>query len=132
MTAAAPVPALQRLATGPGMRLVPIEGAALAQLVQARRGLAPRTLPINTYPRQRRPVTTAASVALLLTTAEAPAGEVERLSELVFSRMPRQFAGSADVVNAAADNELQGITIPLHPGAGRQTRDRPASTTGAQ
>ena len=132
VTSAAPVRALQQLATGPGIRLLPIEGAALERLVRSRPGLAPLTLPVNTYPRQRHPVTTAASAALLLTTADAPAGEVEQVADLVFSRMPRQFAGSANVLNLSAENELRGITVPLHPGAGRRTRDRPASTSGAQ
>jgi TRAP transporter TAXI family solute receptor len=122
MTAAAPTRLLQQIAVTPGLRLLPIRGAALERLVQARPGLTPLTLPANTYPRQREAVTTAASAALLLTTLDTPNGEVERVADLVFSRMPRQHAGSADVVKVTAANELRGVTIPLHPGAGRRTR----------
>jgi TRAP transporter TAXI family solute receptor len=122
MTAAAPAPLLQRLAVTPGLRLLPIGGAALERLVQARPGLTPLTLPANTYPRQKEPVTTVASSALLLTTIDTPDGEVERVADLVFSRMPKQQTGSADAVKVSAANELRGVTIPLHAGAARRTR----------
>jgi TRAP-type uncharacterized transport system substrate-binding protein len=104
------------------MRLLPIRGSAMERLVQAHAGLNPLTLPANTYPRQTEAVGTVASAALLLTTADAPTGEVERLAEVVFTRMPQQYAGSADVVKATAQNELRGVTIPLHPGASGRAR----------
>lgn len=122
VTAAAPTRSLQQLAAGPGLRLLPVTGAALERLVQAYAGLTPLTLPANTYPRQKEPVATAASAALLLTTLDAPHAEVERVADLVFGRMPQQHAGSADVVKVSAANELRGVTIPLHPGAARRTR----------
>jgi TRAP transporter TAXI family solute receptor len=127
MTAAAPARALQQLAVGPGMRLLPIQGAALERLVQSRPGLTPLTLPPNTYPKQKRPVTTVASAALLLTTLDTPTSEVERVADLVFNRMPQQQTGGGDVVKVSAANELRGVTIPLHPGAGRRGREGPAS-----
>ena len=122
VTAAAPLRVLQRLAVDTGLRLVPIHGAAIGRLVEARPGLTPLTLPPNTYPRQQAPVTTVASAALLLTTVEAPTAEVERVAELVFRRLPQQgagTAGAADVLKVSAENELRGVTIPLHPGAAR-------------
>ena len=45
--------------------------------------------------------------------------EVERVTDLVFTRMPQQRAGGADVVKVSAENQLRGVTIPLHPGAAR-------------
>jgi TRAP transporter TAXI family solute receptor len=119
MTAAAPAPLLQQLAVGPGVRLLHIRGAALARVVQARPGLTPLTLPPNTYPKQKEAVTTVASAALLLTTLDTPAGEVARVADLVFSRMPQQQAGAADVVKISSATQFRGVTVPLHPGAGR-------------
>jgi TRAP transporter TAXI family solute receptor len=121
-TAAAPTRALQQLAAGAGLRLLPISGAALERLIQARPGLTALTLPANTYPRQKDAVTTAAAAALLLTTSEAPHVEVERVTDLVFTRMSQQRAGSADVVKVSSQGELRGVTIPLHPGAVRRAR----------
>lgn len=122
MTGAAPIRALQALAVLPGMRLLPVRGSAMERLVQAHPALDPLTLPANTYPRQQEAVGTVASAALLLTTADAPSAEVERVAELVFTRMPQQRAGSADVVKVTAQNELRGVTIPLHPGASGRAR----------
>ena len=122
VTAAAPTRALQQLAATPGTASAADQGAALERLVQARPGLNALTLPANTYPRQREPVDTVASAALLVTTADAPHGEVERVADLVFTRMPQRRAGSADVVKVSATHELRGVTIPLHPGAARQSK----------
>lgn len=119
VTAAAPVRLLQEFAVTPGLRLLPIRGAALERLVQARPGLTPLTLPANTYPRQEHAVSTVASAALLVTTLDTPSGEVERVAELVFDRLPGR-SGNADVTTVSAANELRGVTIPLHPGAGRR------------
>jgi TRAP transporter TAXI family solute receptor len=120
VTSAAPTRRLQQLAVEPGFRLLPLRGAGLERLLQAHPGLNPLTLPANTYPRQQDAIATVASAALLLTTADTPFGEVEHVAELVFTRMPKQNGGSADVVKVSADNELRGVTIPLHPGAARK------------
>lgn len=118
-TAAAPERALQAFAAQPGLRLLPISDAALEQLGKSRPGLVRFTLPVNTYPRQQSAVVTAASSALLVTTADAPAVEVERVVDLVFTRMSQKGVGGADVVKVSAENQLRGVTIPLHEGAAR-------------
>lgn len=119
VTAAAPAAALQKLAAQTAIRLLPITGGALERLGYTRPGLVRLTLPANTYPRQHSAVVTAASSALLLTTTDAPQAEVERVADLVFTKMPKQRGGSADVVKVSAANQLRGVTIPLHVGAAR-------------
>jgi TRAP transporter TAXI family solute receptor len=122
MTNVTPARMLQQLAVSPGLRLLSIEEAALERLIAERPGLARITLPPNTYPNQREPVVTVAATALLLTTADAPTAEVERVAELVFVRMmpQQQPSNRTDVARASAGTELRGVTIPLHPGAARQ------------
>jgi TRAP-type uncharacterized transport system substrate-binding protein len=61
-----------------------------------------------------------ASAALLVTTLDAPRTEVGRVADLVFARMPQQRAGGAAVVKVSSENELRGVTIPLHDGAVRR------------
>jgi hypothetical protein len=64
-----------------------------------------------------------AAAALLVTTSDAPAGEVERLADLVFGRMAvGTTGGGADLVKVSPDNEQRGVTIPLHPGAASRAR----------
>jgi TRAP transporter TAXI family solute receptor len=120
VTTLAPTRPLQQLAAAPGMRLLPIADGAMARLLDVRRGLTAVTLPPNTYPQQAQPVHTVAAAALLVTTADAPDGEVARVADLVFSRMPAQ-GGRADVAVVSRQNERKGVTIPLHAGAARRT-----------
>ena len=122
VTVQAPARTLQTFALQPGFRLLPITGSALERLVQARTGITALTLPANTYPQQKTAVTTAASAALLLTTADAPPGEVQRVADLVFARSPEQGPARPDVFKVSADSELRGVTIPLHPGAAPRQR----------
>jgi TRAP transporter TAXI family solute receptor len=120
VTGAAPVRTLQQFALTPGLRLLSMDDAALGRVIEARPGLSRLILPANTYPEQRQPVVTAAAAALLLTTADAPVTEVERVTDLVFMRLPQQPRASADAVRVSAAGQLRGVTIPLHPGAARQ------------
>ena len=122
VTAPAPTRSLQELALSSGLRLLPVTGDVAEQLVRARPGLTPLTLPANTYPRQKDPVMTVGSATLLVTTQEAPDAEVARLSDFVFNKMPHIGGRTAEVVGASEGKELRGVTIPLHPGAGQKSR----------
>jgi len=123
VTAAAPNRALQQLAATMEIRLLPVTGAAVEALATARPGLLPVVLPANTYPGQKHAASTLASAALLVTTIEAPDTEVMRLTDFVFTRMAKERGtGGADLVTVSAENELRGVTIPLHPGAARRGR----------
>ena len=122
LTGAAPIASLQQFAVTLGMQLLSIDNAALTRILDARPGLARLALPPNTYPRQREPVIAVAATALLVTTVDAPTTEVERVSDLVFKRMPQRRALTAGVVPVSTGGELRGVTIPLHPGAARQSQ----------
>ena len=128
LTAAAPNRMLQQLATTMELRLLPVKGAALEALATARPGLTPIVLPANTYPGQKLDVSTVASAALFVTTIDAPDTEVMRVTDLIFKQVPKErgttgtSGTSADLVKVSAENELRGVTIPLHPGAARRGR----------
>jgi TRAP transporter TAXI family solute receptor len=118
VTALAPMRPLQQMAVDSGFRLLPITGPPLERLIQARQGLTPLILPANTYPGQKEAAPTAASVATLVTTQDAPEGEVARIADLVFARSPKTRSERlSEVVKTSGGDELRGITIPLHPGA---------------
>jgi TRAP transporter TAXI family solute receptor len=117
VTAAAPTRVLQQLAVESRLRLLPMDASAVQRLVASRPGLTPLTLPANTYPQQKQAIDSVASAALLLTTADAPYAEVERVSQLVFTQLAQKYAGSADVLKVAGAYDLRRVPIPLHPGA---------------
>jgi len=106
VTAAAPMRALQQFAISPGFRLLSLEQDEIDAVVHARPGLARITLPANTYPQQHEPVTTVAAVALLVTTVDAPAGEVQ---------------GVRDLLSTRGGHQLRSLPIPIHPGLSRRT-----------
>ena len=124
LTTPAPTQELQQLAVSPGLRLLPIAEGAMRRLLELRPGLAPLTLPANTYPRQHEPVPTVASAALLVTTADAPDAEVAAVADLVFRRLA-QNTGSAGVIRVTPQNERRGVTIPLHSGVARRFSSNP-------
>ena len=76
-------------------------------------------LPANTYPEQKENVTTVAATALLVTHADVPAGEAEVVLRLVFENPDYLSAGSSQGAKIAKRTGLRGITIPMHPAAGR-------------
>jgi TRAP transporter TAXI family solute receptor len=100
------------------MRLPALDSRAIEGLVAQNPGFAAMTLPANTYPGQIEPVATVATAALLVGTTDAPDGEVEKIVSFVFTKADLG-AGSAEGVKVSKDNALRGLTIPLHPGAGR-------------
>jgi TRAP-type uncharacterized transport system substrate-binding protein len=102
------------------LRLLPVKGAAVEALATTRPGLLPMVLPANTYPGQKHAASTVASAALLVTTIDAPDTEVMRLTDFVFTRMAKERGTGADLIKVSAENELRGVTIPLHPGAARR------------
>lgn len=130
MTTGAPAHLLQQVAASPGLRLLPVSDAAVLRLLESRPGLTPLKLPANTYPGQREPVQTVASSALLVTTAGAPDAEVARVADLVFTKMPSQGTGNADVIRVSPQTERRGITIPLHEGVAGRGKDDTVSTSG--
>ena len=124
LTTLAPTRELQQLAVSPGIRLIPVSEGAMGRLLDLRPGLAPLTLPANTYPQQHAPVATVASTALLVTTSDAPEAEVGAVADLVFNRAA-QNAGSAGVIRVAPQSERRGVTIPLHSGVARRYSSNP-------
>jgi TRAP transporter TAXI family solute receptor len=119
ITIAAPARSLQKLAAGPGMRLVALRSPSINRLVAENPGLVAMTLPPNTYPAQGEPIATVATPALLVTTTDAPDVEVERIVGFLFGKADLAASGSAEGVKVSKDNGLRGITIPVHPGASR-------------
>jgi TRAP transporter TAXI family solute receptor len=119
VTIAPPARDLQRLATGAGIRLLALPSRDINRLVADNPGLVALTLPANTYPGQGEPVTTVATTALLVTTSDAPDGEVEKLVGFVFAGADLAAGGSAEGVKVSRGSGLQGVTIPVHPGARR-------------
>lgn len=117
LTATAPTRALQRLAAGPGMRLLGVGAAARERL--AADGFVPVTLAASTYPGQTATVETVAVSALLVAHRDMPQGEVEAVLRALFQGVDWIGSGSVAGTLIALPNARRGLTLPLHPAAAR-------------
>jgi TRAP transporter TAXI family solute receptor len=118
-TVGAPTRELQRLATRHPIRVLPLEAAAIERLVTQNPGLVRLLVPANTYPGQKEDVTTVAAAALLVTHGDVPEAEAALVLRLVFEDADYLSAGSAQGAKISKRTGLRGITIPVHPAAGR-------------
>jgi len=113
----APARALQRLAAGPGMTLIPLKPEAVEALTGGDDGLIRLTLPVGTYPGQREDLSTVAVTALLVARADMPDAEVESVLRTIYEHVDFFAAGSAAGAQISRARALDGLTIPLHPAA---------------
>jgi len=118
-TVGAPTREVQDLATRYLIHLVSLDAAAVERLVTQNPGLVRLLVPANTYPGQREDVTTIAATALFVTHADVPEGEAVVVLRLVFENPDYLPAGSAQGAKISRRSGLRGITIPMHPAAGR-------------
>jgi TRAP transporter TAXI family solute receptor len=130
VTIAAPTRELQDLAGRGGMRLLSLNDEAIERLVAEGAGLVRLTVPANTYPGQAEDVRTVAATALLVATADTPEAGVELLLKVLFEGADFAAAGSSQGVRVSRANALRGITIPMHPGAGRYLKERAVGRSG--
>jgi TRAP transporter TAXI family solute receptor len=102
------------------LRLLPLAERAIAALAAAQAGYFAFTIPQGAYPTQKEGVRTVATAALLLAGADLSESEVGALTRLVFAK-GRDFAarGSAQGTQVSAATARQGLSVPLHIGAGK-------------
>jgi TRAP transporter TAXI family solute receptor len=130
-TVGAPTRELQRLATRHPIRLVSLDVVALERLVTQNPGLVRLLVPANTYPGLKEDVTTIAATALLVTHGDVPEAEAALVLRLVFENPDYLSAGSAQGAKISKRSGLRGITIPVHPAAGRYFGGPAPGTPGA-
>lgn len=126
-TVGAPAREIQRLATRHPIRLIALDVNTVAGLVSQNPGLVRLMVPANTYPGQKEGVTTVAATALLVTHADIPEGEAAVVLKLVFENTDYVSRGAAQGAKISKRTGLRGITIPVHPAAGRYFGVQPPS-----
>ena len=91
--------------------------SAVERLVTQNSGPVRLVVPAHSYPGQVEDATTIAATALLVTRADVP--EAELVLRLVFENPDYFSAGSAQGTKFSKGTGLRGITIPMHPAAGK-------------
>jgi TRAP transporter TAXI family solute receptor len=82
------------------------------------------TIPANTYKGQEREVPTPAVMAMLAARTDLPEDLVYRFTKAIFDNLPQFHAAHAAAKHLKLETALNGMPVPLHPGAGRFFRDK--------
>lgn len=115
------VASLKDLATS-----VPINVVAVPAEVASRLG-APyiaATIPANTYDGQNEDVPTVAVVNFLVTRADVSDETAYQMTKLLFENLPAMTAAHNAASSIKLENAINGMPIPLHPGAERFYKEK--------
>lgn len=129
-TAGYPTSAIIELMTGKECNFVSIDPEAVKKLCEKFPFYVPITIPANTYKGQPEPVKTVAMMALWVTNSDVDSDLIYKITKALWSKDPLVYGGKseesgADILakihdqgkNVTLPTALNGVTIPLHPGA---------------
>ncbi|CAM3050339.1 TRAP transporter solute receptor, TAXI family [Paracoccus aminovorans] len=120
-----PAGAIAELASQQDLAILPIDGA-LAEALIARHGFLARSIiPAGTYQGQEAEVHTISVGAEWVTSADQPEALIHDITRALWNDRTRRLleAGHARGRDILAERALEGLAIPLHPGAARYYRE---------
>jgi TRAP transporter TAXI family solute receptor len=125
LVAGYPATAVSELAANNGAVLVPIEGPEVERLLREQRFFTPDAIPAATYPGQAEAVPTVAVAALWLVAATLPDPLVYEIATALWQPAAREALTTGHPKGEAIrlEHALQGVAIPVHPGAARYYRE---------
>ncbi len=88
-------------------------------------------IPANTYSGQTQPVATAAVVNYLVTHSGVKDETVYQMTKAVFESLPDLAAAHAAAKDIKLENALQGMPVPLHPGAEKYLKEKGVAKQGS-
>jgi TRAP transporter TAXI family solute receptor len=100
------------------LRMLPLSESAVGQLVDAKAGYFPYTIPKGSYSGLDSDIPTIATAALLMADNALSDAEVASLTRVIF-RKGRDFSalGSAQGAQISVASSRRGISVPMHPAA---------------
>ncbi|WP_333822754.1 TAXI family TRAP transporter solute-binding subunit [Pinisolibacter sp.] len=113
-----PTGAISELATSAGIELVPIAGPEAKKILADYKFFGPDKVPSGTY-KDVGEVETISVNALLVTSAKQPANLINGITKALWNANSRKLldAGHAKGKAIRMETALDGVGIPLHPGA---------------
>lgn len=116
-TAGVPTAAIQDLSVSKKTVLVPVDKEVANKLMAKYPFYAVQVIPAGTYQGQTQSVTTVAVKSMLAVSSKMPADLVYELLKTMFDNTDRLIAAHAQGKNVKLETALEGMSIPLHPGA---------------
>lgn len=120
-----PVPAITELASSTPTRLVPIAGDLADQLVHKYSFFSAETIPAGTYDGIDQPTPTIGTRALWVVGADVPDALVYDITKSLWHEGNRHILDQGHPMGQKIrlETALQGVVVPLHPGAERFYRE---------
>lgn len=120
-----PAGAIAELASQDDVRIIPIDGEVAAGILEEYEFFAEDTIPAGTYEGQEEDITTISVGAQWITSADQPEDLVYEITKALWNDNTRALldGGHAKGASITAETALDGVGIPLHPGAERFYRE---------
>jgi uncharacterized protein len=120
-----PIPAIAELAAATPIRLVPIPDETFDKLKKRYPFFTRSTIPIDAYTGLESETPTASLNALWVVSADVPGDVVFAITKSLWSEPTRKFLSTRHIMGRriTIEHALDGLDIPLHPGAERFYRD---------
>jgi TRAP transporter TAXI family solute receptor len=120
-----PIPAVTELAAATPIRLVPVSDEGLDKLKKRYPFFTRTTIPADAYPGLDAETPTLGLNALWIAAAEVPEQVVYEITKSLWNEPTRKFLATRHIMGRriALERALDGLDIPLHPGADRYYRE---------
>ncbi|MDP5361399.1 MAG: TAXI family TRAP transporter solute-binding subunit [Paracoccaceae bacterium] len=117
--AGVPTGAISQLmaSAGDGVKMLDFTPEELAQADAGRNLWTPYLIPAGTYPGQTEDINTVAQPNFLATNADLPEENVYLITKAIFENLPFLQAIHPATKEMAIEKALDGLPLPLHPGA---------------
>jgi len=120
-----PVPAIRDLAADTPIRLIPIEGNIVEALKKDFTFYTPTEIPAGTYPGVDDATPSVGFSALWLANADVDADLIYAITQSLWHPATAKLLAALDPIGKRVrlERALDGISVPLHPGAARYYRE---------
>ncbi|WP_255570321.1 TAXI family TRAP transporter solute-binding subunit [Cohnella sp. CFH 77786] len=124
VTAGAPTAAINELAATTGIRILSIEDDKIQAIIDKYKYYNQQIIAGGTYPKQNAEVKTVAVKAIMSVRAELDTQLVYDITKAIYENTQPLIAINAKAKEINADQALEGISIPLHPGAEKYLKEK--------
>ena len=129
-----PVPAVRDLAAETPVRLIPVDDDVLAKMRESSTSYRRSVIPSGTYPGISAATPSIGFDALWIVSAAAPDDLIYAITKALWNEATQRLLEARDPLGKQVrlEDALEGITVPLHPGAKRFYREAglPVDQTG--
>ena len=123
ITAGVPNSALQELAFTAGLILIPVDGAQADSICSKYSFYTKTTIPAGTYKGTYTDTPALAIKATLAVTAKLDENTVYDMTKALFDNLDELSSAHAKGKEVSAKNAVEGISVPLHPGAAKYFKE---------